>query len=125
IRVCVPRVPHPPRSTLFPYTTLFRSALDLEAEVALLEEHRRPVTAEERVAEPGLQTVPARRESARHVPHVLVVHQEEGAEVVGLHPLARPLEPILPEAVPVDALLPVHAHGAEVRHVFPPLTGSG
>src|SRR5207244_7014957 len=83
IRVCVPRVPHPPRSTLFPYTTLFRSALDLEADVALLEEHRRPVTAEERVAEPGLQTVPARRESARHVPHVLVVHQEEGAEVVG------------------------------------------
>ena len=44
---------------------------------------------------------------------------------MGLHPLARPLEPVLPQAVPVDALLPVHAHGAEVRHVFPPLTGSG
>src|SRR5213083_2487125 len=76
--------------------------LDLEADVPLLEQHRRAIAAEERIAEPGLETVPARRQRAGHVADVLVVHQEEGAEVVRLHALTRSLEPVLPEAVPVD-----------------------
>ena len=40
-------------------------ALDLEADVALLEQHRRPVAAQERVPEPGLEPVPPRRQRAR------------------------------------------------------------
>src|SRR5262249_44597423 len=93
-----------------------RVALDLEADVALLEQHRCPVATEERVAQPGLEPVPARGERAGHIAHVLVVHQQEGAEVVGLHPLAGALQPVAAEAIPVDALLPVDAHGAEIGH---------
>src|SRR3989441_10936412 len=135
----------PPRSTLFPYTTLFRSArrrprraldprvrvpdvllrdprgvpLDLEPDVALLEQHRGPVAAQERVAEPGLQSVPSRRQGAGDVAHVFVVHQKERAEVVRLHALAGPLQPVFPQPVPVHPFLPVHPHRAEVRHGCP------
>src|SRR3712207_8839780 len=38
----------PPRSTLFPYTTLFRSLADIRVGVLLDEERRRGVAAEER-----------------------------------------------------------------------------
>src|SRR3989304_4189794 len=60
-------------------------ALDLEADVTLLEEHGSGVPAEERVAEPGLEPVPAWCQRARHVADVLVVHQEERPQVGGLH----------------------------------------
>ena len=96
-----------------------RVALDLKPDVALLEQHGRAVAAEQRVTQSGLEPVPARRERARHVAHVLVVHQQQRAQVVGLHPFARALQPILAQTVPVDALLPVHPRDAEVRHGVP------
>src|SRR3990172_8319410 len=99
-----------------------RMALDLEADVPLLEQDRRSVAAEERVPEAGLQPVPARRERAGHVPDVLVVHEEERAQVVGLHPLPSPLQPVRAEPIPVDALLPVDADGPEACHVRPLVT---
>ena len=91
-----------------------RMALDLEPEVALLEQHRRIVAAEHGVAQPGLEAVPARRQRAGQIPHVLVVHADHGAEAVRLHALARALQPVLPHAIPVDALLPVESRDSEV-----------
>ena len=91
-----------------------RVALDLEPEVALLEEHRRVVAAEHRVSEPGLQAVPARRQRAGQVADVLVVHAQHRAEAVRLHALASALQPVLPHAIPVDALLPVESRDSEV-----------
>src|SRR3712207_8105368 len=46
----------PPRSTLFPYTTLFRSQLDRALVVALLV--RRPCLLEHEVGEAGKQAQP-------------------------------------------------------------------
>ena len=87
-----------------PAHVLFRNprrvALDLEAEIALLEQHRRIVAAEHRVAQPGLEAVPARRQRARQVAHVLVVHAEHRAQPVRLHALARALQAVLPHADP-------------------------
>src|SRR5215510_1818772 len=90
-------------------------ALDLEAEVALLEQDRRAVAAQDRVAQAGLEPVPARRQRAGDVAHVLVVHAQHGAEPVLLHHLPRPLGAVLAHAVPIDALLPVEAGNAEIR----------
>ena len=89
--------------------------LDLEPKIALLEEHRRIVAAQHRVAEPRLEAVPARRESARHVTDVLVVHAQHRAKAVRLHALARPLQPVLPQPIPIDALLPVESCDSEIR----------
>src|SRR5262249_1870424 len=86
----------------------------------LLEQHGRAVATEQGVTQSGLEPVPPGRERARHVPDVLVVHQQERTQVVGLHALARALQPILAQAVPVHALLPVHPHGAEVPPGAPP-----
>src|SRR6266852_2262546 len=99
-----------------------RMALDLEAEVALLEEDRTAVAAQHRVAQPGLEPVPARRERAGDVAHVLVVHAQKRAEAVLLHHRARALDAIFAQALPVDALLPVQPGNAEIRgaHGFPP-----
>src|SRR5207247_10692663 len=94
-------------------------ALGLTPHVAPRGRHGRPVAAEQRVTQAGREPVPARRERARHVAHVLVVHQQQRAQVVGLHPPARPLQPVLAQPVPVDALLPVHSYRAEVRHGAP------
>src|SRR5262249_56381139 len=91
-------------------------ALDLEADVPLLEENRLPLAAQERVAEARLQAVPPRRQRAGHVADVLVVHEQHRAEPVRLHPLAGALQPVLPEPTPLDALLPVDADGAEMGH---------
>jgi hypothetical protein len=66
-------------------------ALDLEAEVALLEQDRRAVAAQHGVAQAGLEPVPARGERAGDVTHVLVVHAQHGAEPVLLHHFASPL----------------------------------
>ena len=92
-----------------------RMALDLEAEVALLEQHRRIVAAQHRVAQARLEAVPARRQRAGDVADVLVVHAQHRAEPVRLHALARALQAVLPQPVPVDALLPVQPGNAEIR----------
>src|SRR5207247_329649 len=92
-----------------------RVALDLEPEVALFEKHRRIVTAKHRVSQAGLQAVPARRQRARQISHVLVVHAEHRAEAVRLHALARALEAVRAHAIPVDALLPVQTRNSEIR----------
>jgi hypothetical protein len=95
-------------------------ALDLVAEVALLEEHWRIVTADDRIAEAGLQPVPAGRQRAGDVADVLVVHTEHRTEAGGLHALTRALRSILPQPVPVDALLPVESRDSEISsHVCP------
>src|SRR5215467_4661985 len=96
--------------------------LDLEAEVALLEQHRRAVAAQKRVAQPRLEPVPARRQRAGEIAYVLVIHAEHGAKPVLLHHLARPLGAVLAHAVPVDPLLPVKTSDAEIRtHQHSPL----
>src|SRR5947209_4533084 len=87
---------------------------DLETEVALLEQHRRAIAAQERIAQSRLEPVPARRERAGEIAHVLVVHAQHGAEAVLLHVLARPLGPVLLQPVPVDALLPIQSSDAEI-----------
>src|SRR5499426_1600710 len=94
-----------------------RVALDLEPDVTLLEQHRRIVAAQHRVAQPGLEPVPAGSEGAGHVADVLVVHEQHRAQPVGLHPLPRPLGAIVAQAVPVDALLPVQPDHPEICHV--------
>ena len=53
-----------------------RVPLDLEAEVALLEQDRRAVAAQHGVAQARLEPVPARRQRAGEVAHVLVVHAQ-------------------------------------------------
>ena len=68
-----------------------RMALDLEAEVALLEQDRRAVAAQHGVAQARLEPVPARRQRAGDVADVLVIHAQHGAEAVLLHHLAGAL----------------------------------
>src|SRR5262249_14327146 len=100
----------------------WRVALDLEAEIALLEQDRPPVAAQHRVAQARLEPVPARRQCAGYVPHVLVVHAEHCAEAVLFHHRARALDAVLAHAFPVDALLPIKAGNAEIccAHDVPP-----
>src|SRR5262249_4975658 len=97
---------------------LFRNpravAFDLEADVALLEENRPAVAAQHRVTQTGLEPVPARRQRARDVTDVLVIHAEHSAKAVLLHHLARALDPVFAQPVPVDPLLPIHAGNAEI-----------
>jgi hypothetical protein len=99
-----------------------RMPLDLEAEVALLEQDRRAVTAQHRVAQARLEPVPAGRQRAGEVANVLVVHAEHGAEAVLLHHFPRPLGAVRAHAVPIDALLPIETGNAEIRShdVIPP-----
>src|SRR5262249_44778257 len=98
-----------------------RMPLDLEAEVALLEQYRRAVAAQHRIAQARLEPVPARRQRAGEVADVLVVHAEHGAQAVLLHHLPRPLGAVLAHAVPIDALLPIEPGDAEIRsHSTPP-----
>ena len=96
-----------------------RMLLDVQADVALLEQHRRVVAAEQAIAQPGLQAVPAGGKGAGHVAHVLVVHQEHRAQPVRLHALARALEPVFAQPIPIDALLPIQSHHADVCHNAP------
>ncbi len=91
-----------------------RVAFDLEAEVALLEQHRRAVTTKERIAQSRLEPIPARRKRAGEVAHVLVVHTQHSAEAVLLHALACTFGPVLLQAVPVDPLLPIQSGDAEI-----------
>src|SRR6516162_4798040 len=93
--------------------------LDVEAEIALLEQHRRAVAAQQRVTQAGLEPVPARRQRARDIAAVLVVHAQQAAEAVLLHHRAGPLDAVIAQPLPIDALLPVHAGDAEIRsHPF-------
>src|SRR5262249_29489135 len=102
-----------------------RMALDLETEVALLEQNRRAVAAQHGVAPARLEPVPARGQRAGEVAHVLVVHAQQGAEAVLLHHLARSFGAVLAQAIPVDALLPVEAGNTEIRsHGVPPRPAS-
>ncbi len=101
-----------------------RMTFDLEADVALLEEHGLVVAAQHGVAQSGLEAVPARREGARDVADVLVVHQQHRAQAMRLHLLARPLQAVVAHALPVDALLPVQSCYSEIRHVFSPVRES-
>src|SRR5437773_6673668 len=90
-------IPRPPRSTLFPYTTLFRSALrvhapELEAELDVRE--RRPPGKEARILEHGRD---APRVGARDrqtvdpdVPAVRVHEASEDAEQRRLAASGRP-----------------------------------
>src|SRR5690349_23257762 len=69
-------IPRPPRSTLFPYTTLFRSAHRLDQHVRERERHTRDVAAalHQRLAalhEPGI------RARAAHVEREQVRRSEE------------------------------------------------
>src|SRR6266568_2918189 len=93
-------------------------ALDLEAEITLLEQNRRIVAAQHRVAQAGFQPVPAGGQGSGDVAHVFVVHEQQRAQSVSLHALARPFQAVLSQPVPVDALLPVQSRNAEIRHLF-------
>src|SRR5436309_5529732 len=86
----------PPRSTLFPYTTLFRS----------------------------------RRDGTGYIADVFIVHREQRAQAIALHRLPGAIQAVLPQPLPVDALLPVGAHQTETRratvyHGSPPFDFSG
>ena len=89
-------------------------ALDLEAKVALLEQDRAAVAAQHGVPQSGLQPVPPGGQRAGDVADVLVVHAEHGAEPMLLHHRSGSVDAVFPQAVPVDALLPVHAGDAEI-----------
>src|SRR5690606_40890717 len=66
IRFLLSTMPHPPRSTLFPYTTLFRSR-DAEGEQLPLDPHRRhrPGGQDRRGADPHPRDAPAGRARRR------------------------------------------------------------
>src|SRR5262249_22068651 len=104
-----------------------RMALDLKAEVALLEQDRRAVAAQHRIAQARLEPVPARGQRAGQVANVFVIHAQERAETVLFHHRAGPLGAVFSQPVPVDPLLPIHAGDAEIRShmTLPPgiLTG--
>ncbi len=103
-----------------------RMPLDLEAEVALLEQDRRAVAAQHGVAQPRLEPVPAGRQRAGQVAHVLVVHAQHGAEAVLFHHRAGPFGPVFSQPVPIDPLLPIHPCDAEIRsHDVPPRPAGG
>jgi hypothetical protein len=87
----------------------------MDADVALLVDDRLPALAQDDVTQAGLEPVPARRQRAGDVTHVLVVHAEHGAEPVLLHHRARALDAVFAQAVPIDALLPIQAGDAEIR----------
>src|SRR3989449_2020788 len=77
----------PPRSTLFPYTTLFRSLLTREGEIALakrIEEGKNQVTAAILSTNLALERFRELRESLRHgeisVKEVVDVNEEEFTE---------------------------------------------
>src|SRR5579859_4056915 len=95
---------------------------DLKADVALLEQDRAAVAAQHGIAQAGLEPVPARGERTGDVAHVLVVHAQERTELVLLHHRPRPLDAVLAQPIPVDALLPVQADNAEIgrAHEMPP-----
>src|SRR5262249_2842989 len=63
--------------------------LDLEADVALLEQNRTAVAAQHGVSQSWFQPIPAWSERAGDVAHILVVHAEQGAEAMLLHHRAR------------------------------------
>src|SRR5256885_10375628 len=56
----------PPRSTLFPYTTLFRSAADLRVDVLLQERHHTPVGLDREPRGPAVQLFPVLSKPAAH-----------------------------------------------------------
>src|SRR6185295_12277534 len=70
----------------------------------------------------GLEPVPARRQRAGEIAHVLVVHAKERAELVLLHHLAGTFGAVAAQPVPIDALLPIEARDAEIcrAHMVPP-----
>ncbi len=92
-----------------------RMALDLEAEITLLEQNGRAIAAQHGVAQPRLEPVPAGRERAGEVADVLVIHAKQRAEAVLFHHRAGPLGAVFAQPVPVDPLLPIHAGDAEIR----------
>jgi hypothetical protein len=68
------------------------------------------------------RSVPAGGQRAGDVAAVLVVHAQKRAEPVLLHHLARALDAILAQPVPVDPLLPIEPGDAEIRShaILPP-----
>src|SRR4029079_6178551 len=74
----------------------------------------RPVAAQKRVAQARFQAVPARRERAGEIEHVLVIHAEHAAERMLLHVLACALGAVFLEPVPIDALLPIKPNDSEI-----------
>src|SRR5215211_6529804 len=57
-----------------------RMTLDLEAQVALLEQNRAAVAAQKRIAQARLEAVPARRQRTGNIPAIFVVHAQERAQ---------------------------------------------
>ena len=82
-------------------------ALDLEADVALLEQDRTAVAAQHGVSQSWLQPIPARGQRAGDVAQILVVHAEHGPESMLLHHRPGSVDAVFAQAVPVNALLPV------------------
>src|SRR5438094_6552567 len=104
--------------------------IDLYADVALLEKDGFGSLTKESVAKSGLQPAPAGSDGAADVADVFIVHREQRAQAIALHRLPGAIQPIVPESLPVDALLPVGAHQTETRratvyHGSPPFDFSG
>src|SRR6185503_15649483 len=93
-----------------------RVSLDLESDIALLEQNRPPVAAQHRVTQAGLEAIPTGRQCAGDVAYVLVVHAQHGAEAVFLHHRACALDAVLAHAVPIDPLLPIQSGNAEISY---------
>ncbi len=94
---------------------------DVHSDVALLEQHRSIVAAQQRVAQARLQAIPTGSQRAGDVANVLVVHQQHRAQTVRLHPLARAFQPVFTQPVPINALLPVQSHRTDVCQIYPPV----
>src|SRR6266700_8443640 len=92
-----------------------RMTFDLETEVALLEQNGCAITAQHRIAQTGLEPVPAGRQRAGEIADIFVVHAQERAEAVLFHHRASPLGTVFSQPVPVDPLLPIHSGDAEIR----------
>ena len=98
---------------------------DLKAEIALFEQDRRAVAAQHRIAQAGLEPVPAGGQRAGEIADIFVIHAQERAETVLFHHRASPLGAVFSQPVPVDPLLPIHSGDAEIRsHLILPRADS-
>ena len=71
-------------------------AVDLYANVSLLEEHGLGPLTKKSVAESGLEPAPAGRDGAADVTDVFIIHCEQSTQSVPLHRFSGAIQPILP-----------------------------
>ncbi len=95
--------------------------LQMQTDIALLIHDRRLTRRQHHIPQPRLETIPPRRQRRRHIPHVLVIEQQQGPQPRRLHRRMRPLQPPLTHRRPIDPLLPIRRqHPKRFPHALAP-----